>query len=193
MLCPLEIHGGQKNWIGFLFQNRLQIGWTDPLLKRKFVQLSFSQTRKKPWGWMIFPQQCFKNVGTWSRGFIKSVMEFYNSRVINQSTNATFIALVSRRSQTVKISYFRPISLVSSLYNIIAKVLLGRIQRVAHEIIHIFWGAFVVGRQILDAILIANKMVDEKRKLREEGVVFKIGFEKAYNHVDWGFWDRVLD
>ena len=48
------------------------------------------------------------------------------------------------------------------------------------------------GRHILDAVLIANEVVDEKRKSREEGVVFKINFEKAYDHVDWGFLDHVL-
>ena len=39
-------------------------------------------------------------------------------------------------------------------------------------------------RQILDAILITNELVDEKRRSNEEGVVFKIDFEKAYDHVD---------
>ncbi|RVW26140.1 hypothetical protein CK203_112190 [Vitis vinifera] len=47
-------------------------------------------------------------------------------------------------------------------------------------------GAFVE-RQILDVILITNELVDEKRRSGEEGIVFKIDFEKTYNHVDWGF------
>ncbi|RVX15851.1 Tetratricopeptide repeat protein SKI3 [Vitis vinifera] len=38
----------------------------------------------------------------------------------------------------------------------------------------------------------ANEVVDEKRRSGEEGVVFKIDFEKAYDHVDWGFLDHVL-
>ena len=46
--------------------------------------------------------------------------------------------------------------------------------------------------QILDAVLIANEVVDEKRRSGEEGVVFKIDFEKAYDHVEWGFLDHVL-
>ena len=41
--------------------------------------------------------------------------------------------------------------------------------------------------------MIAKELVDEKRRLREEGVVFKIDFEKAYYHVDWGFLDYVLE
>ncbi|RVX22469.1 LINE-1 retrotransposable element ORF2 protein [Vitis vinifera] len=56
-------------------------------------------------------------------------------------------------------------------------------KRVLHETIHSTQGAFVQGRQILDAVLIANEIVDEKRRSGEEGVVFKIDFEKAYDHV----------
>ncbi|RVX14047.1 putative ribonuclease H protein [Vitis vinifera] len=82
-----------------------------------------------------------------------------------------------------KISNFRPISLITSLYKIIVKVLSGRLRGVLHGTIHSTQGAFVQGRQILDAVLIANEIVDEKRQSGEEGVVFKIDFEKAYNHV----------
>ena len=32
-----------------------------------------------------------------------------------------------------------------------------------------------------------------KIRLGEEGVVFKIDFEKAYDNVDWGFLDHVLE
>ena len=39
-------------------------------------------------------------------------------------------------------------------------------------------------RQILNAIFIDNEIVDEKRCSREKGVVFKINFEKVYDHVD---------
>lgn len=43
------------------------------------------------------------------------------------------------------------------------------------------------GRKILDTVLIANEVVDGKRISKEEGIVFKIDFEKAHDHVDWGF------
>ena len=41
--------------------------------------------------------------------------------------------------------------------------------------------------------MIAKELVDEKKRLKEENVVFKIDFEKAYNHVDWNFLDHVLE
>ncbi|RVX15029.1 LINE-1 retrotransposable element ORF2 protein [Vitis vinifera] len=114
---------------------------------------------------------------------VRVFAEFHSSGIINQSTNASFIVLLPKKSVTKKISDFRPISLITSLYKIIAKVLSGRLRGVLHETIHSTQGAFVQGRQILDAILIANEIVDEKRRSGEEGVVLKIDFEKAYDHV----------
>ena len=70
--------------------------------------------------------------------------------------------------------------MITCLYKIITKV-------------HSTQGAFVQERQILDAVPIANELVDEKRRSGEEGVVFKIDFEKAYDHVNWDFLDHVLD
>ena len=45
----------------------------------------------------------------------------------------------------------------------------------------------------MDAVLIANEIVDERRRSGEEDVVFKIDFERAYDHVKWDFLDHVLE
>ena len=42
-------------------------------------------------------------------------------------------------------------------------------------------------------MLISNEVVDEKMRLGEEGLIFKIDFEKVYDHVDWGFLDHVVE
>ncbi|RVW23803.1 putative ribonuclease H protein [Vitis vinifera] len=68
------------------------------------------------------------------------------------------------------------------LVRVIAKVLSGRLRGVLHETIHFTQGAFVQGRQILDAVLIANEIVDEKRRSGEEGVK---GFSSK-----WRIWMR---
>ena len=120
-------------------------------------------------------------------------LKFHNNGIINRSTNATIIVVVPKKSQRIKISDFRPIRLVISLHKIIAKVLSGWSRRVLHETISISEGAFVEWRQILDVVLITSEEVDEKRRPGEEGVVFKIDFKKAYDHVYWGFLDHVLE
>lgn len=46
--------------------------------------------------------------------------------------------------------------------------------------------AFVHGRQILDATLIANKTIDFWLKMREQRIC-KLDIEKAYDYVEWDF------
>lgn len=43
------------------------------------------------------------------------------------------------------------------------------------------------GRQILDGILIANEVVNVARKWKNELLLFKVDFEKAYGSVEWGY------
>ena len=130
---------------------------------------------------MALYQECWDVI---KEDLMKVFQEFYSFGIINQSINATFIALVPKKSQSHKVSDFRPISLVTSLSKIITKVLSRRLCKVIHETISSSQGAFVEGRQILDAVLIANEVVNEKRRSGKEGIVFKIDFEKAYDLVD---------
>ena len=51
---------------------------------------------------------------------------------------------------------------------------------------------FVEGRQILNAILIANEVVDSRLKSNESGVLCKLDIEKAYDHVNCKFLFPVL-
>ena len=44
---------------------------------------------------------------------------------------------------------------------------------------------FLRFRHILDEILVANKLVDEACRLKNELLLFKVDFEKAYDYVDW--------
>ena len=47
--------------------------------------------------------------------------------------------------------------------------------------------AFVEGRQILNAVLIANEAIDSMLKRNESGVLCKLDMEKAYDHINWNF------
>ncbi|XP_058092540.1 uncharacterized protein LOC131238988 [Magnolia sinica] len=53
-------------------------------------------------------------------------------------------------------------------------------------------GAFVLGRQILDAALIAHECINSIFGERKSGLVCKLDIEKAYDHVDLEFLDYTL-
>ncbi|GAU31392.1 hypothetical protein TSUD_19380 [Trifolium subterraneum] len=111
---------------------------------------------------------------------------------LTKGINSTFIALIPKIDSLQRLNDFRPISLVGSLYKILAKVLANRLRLVIDSVISESQTAFVKDRQILDGILIANEAVDEARKSKKELMLFKVDFEKAYDSVDWGYLEDVM-
>ena len=75
-------------------------------------------------------QDCWEVI---KEDLVKVFAEFHRSGIINQSTNASFIVLLPKKNISRRISDFRPISLITSLYKIIAKVLARRIRGVLHK------------------------------------------------------------
>ena len=51
---------------------------------------------------------------------------------------------------------------------------------------------FVEGRQILDAVPIANEAIDSILKNNECGILCKLDIEKTYDHVNWSFLLTVM-
>ena len=106
--------------------------------------------------------------------------------------NAIFLVLVPKKGGAKDLKDFRSISLVGSLYKLLAKMLANKIKKVMGKVITESSNAFVDGRHILDAVLIANKVVDSRLKNNERSVLCKSDIEKAYDHVNWKFLMAVL-
>ena len=123
-------------------------------------------------------------------GFFK---DFFQNEQFVKSLNATFLVLVPKGSTVDDLKDLRPINLVGSLYKILTKVLANRIKGVMGVIISQSQNAFVKGRQILDAALIANEVVDSVLRRKENGLMCKLDIEKAYDHIRWDFLLQTLE
>nr|GEX20161.1 cysteine-rich receptor-like protein kinase [Tanacetum cinerariifolium] len=93
-----------------------------------------------------------------------SVKHFFIHGEIHKGCNSSFIALIPKIPNANLVNDFRPISLIGSLYRIIAKILANRLAGVLGDI------------------------VNEKK----QSLVFKVDFEKAYDSVQWDFLDDIL-
>ncbi|XP_019257859.1 PREDICTED: uncharacterized protein LOC109236094 [Nicotiana attenuata] len=85
-----------------------------------------------------------------------------------------------------------PISLVGSIYKIISKVLSNRLKKVLDVSVSSSENAYVEGRQILNATLVENELVDSRRKNREPDLLCKLDLEKAFDRVNWEFLDFIM-
>ena len=117
-------------------------------------------------------------------GFLK---EFHEHGRFFRSLNSTFLVLILKKAGVEDLRDFRPISLVGGLYKLLAKVLANRLKKVVGKVVSSAQKAFVEGRQILDAALIANEAIDSLLKRNESGVLCKLDLEKAYDHLNWNF------
>ncbi|KAJ9538624.1 hypothetical protein OSB04_031357 [Centaurea solstitialis] len=112
---------------------------------------------------------------------------FWEKAEFGRGCNASFLTLIPKVANPIGLNDFRPISLIGITYKIITKVLAERLKRVIGSVISDVQSAFIIGRSILDGILIANETVSFLKNSKRKGMIFKVDFEKAYDTVDWSF------
>ncbi|WMV19159.1 hypothetical protein MTR67_012544 [Solanum verrucosum] len=105
---------------------------------------------------------------------IGAIQNFHSRGYFEKSFNATFIALIPKKMGATELKDFRPISLISSVYKIISKVLTERLKKVMSKLVDTHQLAFIKGRQIMEAILIPNECVDVRKITKIPGILFLI-------------------
>ncbi|GJV55335.1 RNA-directed DNA polymerase, eukaryota [Tanacetum coccineum] len=122
----------------------------------------------------------------------EAVKCFFNDGVIPAGCNSSFITLIPKMPNANTVKDFRPISLIGSLYKIIAKILSNRLVVVLGDIVNEVQSAFIKDRQILDGPFILNEVLQWCKLKKKQSLIFKVDFEKAFDSVRWDFLDDVL-
>ncbi|KAK2665800.1 hypothetical protein Ddye_004374 [Dipteronia dyeriana] len=133
------------------------------------------------------------NWGAIQEDFMNFINEFHRDGSVVRELNRAFIALIPKVGNPLSMKDFRPISLVSSMYKVLAKVLTNRLRKVMNSIIGEAQMAFIENRQSSDSLVIAEEIIHKWRSGNDGGFLVKLEFEKAYNNVDHDFLDSMLE
>ncbi|GKA78156.1 RNA-directed DNA polymerase, eukaryota, partial [Tanacetum coccineum] len=93
----------------------------------------------------------------------EAVDYFFMYGEIPNGCNSNFIALIPKILDANMVKDFRPISLIRSLYKIIAKILANRLVGVLGDLVNEVQLAFMVDRQILDGPFILDEVLQCER------------------------------
>lgn len=64
--------------------------------------------------------------------------------------------------------------------------------KVSNKVVRESQHASIKGKQIMDAVLVVNEVVDDQLNRKRDEVSCKLDMEKKYDHVNWAFIDYML-
>ncbi|GJR12103.1 RNA-directed DNA polymerase, eukaryota [Tanacetum coccineum] len=127
------------------------------------------------------------------KDIVDVVSYIFTEGMFSKCRNASFIALIPKMQDAKVVKDFRPISLIGSLYKIIAKILANCLVMGLGDLVSEVQSAFIANRQILDGPFILNELIQWCKSKKKQTMIFKIDFEKAYDSVRWDYLDDVLE
>lgn len=140
----------------------------------------------------IFFQKFWHIVGKETSNFCLDIL---NNGATFGNLNQTDIVLIPKITNPSSIVNFRPISLCSVIYKMVAKTIANRLQVVIGRCIDTTQSTFVPGRLITDNVLLAYEILHtfcQKRRGKKGYMAVKVDMSKAYDRVEWGYLKKVM-
>jgi len=111
--------------------------------------------------------------------------DFHNGTLPLHSLNFGTIILLPKSNDAKQIQQYMHICLLNASFKIFIKVAMSRIAKVAQKIIR-------PGRKIMEGAIVLHKTLHELHMKKQDGIIFKIDFEKSYDKVKWDFLQQTL-
>jgi mannosylglycoprotein endo-beta-mannosidase len=113
--------------------------------------------------------------------------DFHQNKIDLARINYGVITLLPEGADANTIQKYRPICLLQVLFKIVTKALTVRSEMYIRKIIHTCQTAFIKGRFITDGVMLLQEILRDTKYRKQQGVVLKLDFEKAYDKVNWNF------
>jgi hypothetical protein len=118
--------------------------------------------------------------------------EFHENAVLPKAATALFLTLTPKKDHPQDLFGYHPICLIGSLYKFLSKLLANRLKKVLGKLISPCQSAFLPNRQILNGVVVLNELIDLAKRRKDECLLFKVDFERAYDTVSLSFLECMM-
>lgn len=119
---------------------------------------------------------------------VMAIHHFFSSAFLPTTANATILALVPKFPGASKVSDYRPIALLNTVYKVISRLLVRRIKPILSDLILPSQTAFVKGRLLLENTTLAGELVNGyHRNKGSKRITIKVDIAKAFDTLSWSF------
>jgi hypothetical protein len=131
-----------------------------------------------------FYQSCWEII---KEDLVTLFKEFHHGDLPLYSLNFGMIVLLPKCREATKIQQYRPICLLNMSFKIFTKVSTNRVTKVAHKTITPSQTTFLPERNIMEGVIVLHETIHEMYRKKQNDIIFKINFEKAYDKISWSF------
>ncbi|XP_056863927.1 uncharacterized protein LOC108850223 [Raphanus sativus] len=125
---------------------------------------------------------------------VDSIQNFFITGFLPTSTNATILSMVPKFPRATKISDFRPIACLNTVYKVISRLLVARLKPILEDLILPCQTAFVKGRLLVENTVLAGELVHGYHKNKgPPRITIKVDIAKAFDTLSWEFLFTCLD
>ncbi|MCO5605166.1 hypothetical protein L7F22_059346 [Adiantum nelumboides] len=114
----------------------------------------------------------------------EGLQEIFDTGIMLQSMSLGIISLTPKGGDASTLRQWRPITLMSSVYKILARMITSRLRPFLPDLIHSSQTGFVQDRSILDNVVTFYEAVEWACQTGQPTAIMLLDFEKAYDRVD---------
>ncbi|CAI5484194.1 unnamed protein product [Closterium sp. Yama58-4] len=115
------------------------------------------------------------------------VGRFTRGEILPQNITTAVTILLHKKGDKGDLGNYRLITLLSTVYKIVAKVMASRLKKVLHEVISEDQYGFIPGRQLADAMAVVADAIEAGANGKEDWFLLMIDFQKAFDSISRNF------
>ena len=124
---------------------------------------------------------------------IKSYNESFNKGLLTDSQRTSILSLIFKKNDRTMLQNYRPISLATTDYKILAFVLANRLHKVISKIVSNDQTGYIRKRFIGTNIRLVTDIIDYAEQYNLGGAILFLDFEKAFDSIEWSFMLSTLN